>query len=254
MKYLLATTGSIEKGVGFAYFDACHLAWLLGGALFAAVCCLLYRRLSSAGRRWMRIVMAAAIVADELLKMAVLFIGGHFTVNYLPLHLCSINLFLVAWHAFRPSRTLDNYLYVACVPGALAALLFPSWTALPPSSLMHIHSFTFHILLVCYPMMLLTAGDIRPELRALPRVILLLGCLAGIAAVANKLLGTNFMFLSYASKSNPLYWFEKHMGDHLWGFAVILPLLILGMYAPQFLRLARKIIRRRRVSVRRKSL
>ena len=250
MKYLLATTGTIEAGVGFAMFDSVHLAWLAGFVLLTMLCCLLYRRLSPAGRRRMRIVMAGLIVADEALKMATLLIGGHFTVNYLPLHLCSINLFLIAWHAFRPGKTLDNYLYAVCVPAALAALLFPSWTALPPSSLMHIHSFTFHMLLACYPVMLLVGGDIRPQLRCLPRVVLLLGCLAAVAALANHLLGTNFMFLSYASRSNPLYWFKKHMGHHLWGYAVLGPLLAGGLYAPQLLRALRRL-RRRHLAVHR---
>lgn len=248
MKYLLATSGTIEKGVGFAMFDACHLTWLAGFAVFTVLCCLLYRRLGAVGRRRMRIAMAAAIVADEGLKMATLFIGGNFSVNYLPLHLCSINLFLIAWHAFRPSKTLDNYLYVACVPGALAALLFPNWTALPPTSLMHIHSFTFHMLLACYPLMLLVGGDIRPQVKTLPKVAVLLACLVAIAATANEIFGTNFMFLSYASRSNPLYWFEKHFGDHLWGYAVLVPLLVVGMYAPELLRLVKR--RRRGFAIR----
>lgn len=240
MKYLLATTGTIETGVGFKMFDACHLTWLAGIALFLLALCLLYRRLAPKGRMLMRCVIAGLVLADEALKMIVLLIGGNFTVNYLPLHLCSINLFVIAWHVIRPSQTLDNYLYAVCVPGALAALLFPSWTALPPSSLMHIHSFTFHALLVCYPLMLLAGGDIRPRARTLPKVLLLLGCLACIAALANRLLGTNFMFLSYASKSNPLYWFKKNWGHHLLGYAVILPVLLAGLYGPEMLREARK--------------
>ncbi len=244
MQYLWETTGSIESGVGFRMFGRCHWGWLLAGALFVAACALLYRRLDGSARRRMRFLAGGAVIADELFKMAILFIGGHFTVNYLPLHLCSINVFLVAWHMFRPSRTLDNYLYLICVPGAMAALLFPSWTALPLANLMHIHSFTFHILLVCYPVMLLAAGEIRPELRTLPKVGLLLACLAGIAALANEILGTNFMFLSEASRSNPLYWFKQHMGHHLWGYAVIAPVLVLGMYAPQIIHAARLAHRR----------
>ncbi len=243
MIYLLATTGTIEDGVGFAMFDACHLTWLVGFVLFTALCCLVYRCLCATGRKRMRIAMAALIVADEALKMVTLLIGGNFSVNYLPLHLCSINLFLIAWHAFRPSKTLDNYLYAVCVPAALAALLFPNWTALPPSSLMHIHSFTFHMLLACYPVMLLSGGDIRPQGRYLPKVVLLLCCLAAIAATANRVLGTNFMFLSYASKSNPLYWFEKNWGDHLWGYAVLAPVLMGSMYAPELLRTVRRRVR-----------
>lgn len=247
MKYLLATTGSIEKGVGFSMFDTCHLLWLAGMLSFMIVCSLAYRRMGLAARRRMRLAMAAAIVADEGLKMVVLFIGGNFTVNYLPLHLCSINLFLIAWHAVRPSRVLDNYLYISCTPGALAALLFPSWTALPPTSLMHIHSFTFHILLATYPVMLLVGGDIRPQLRTLPRVLLLLAGLAGIATAANQLLGTNFMFLAYAPKDNPLYWFDRNWGSHLWGYAVLVPALILGLYAPELVHAAKH---RRRPAVR----
>lgn len=244
MKYLLATTGSIEDDVGFEPYDACHLIWLAGFVAFTVICCLLYRKLQPEGRRWMRIIMAGGIVADELLKMAVLFIGGTWTKNYLPLHLCSVNLFLIAWRAFRPSRTLDNFLYVACIPGALAALLFPSWTALPPTSLMHIHSFTFHILLVCYPVMLLAGGDIRPDVKTLPKVLLLLACLAGVAAIVNAILDTNYMYLAEAEKGNPLYWFEKNMGNHLWGFAVIFPALALVMYAPQIFRAVYKGLRR----------
>ncbi len=246
MQYLLATTGTIEDGVGFAMFDLCHLTWLAGFAAFAAACCLIYRRLGEDGRRRMRHAMALAILADEALKMAALLIGGNFTVNYLPLHLCSINLFLIAWHALRPSATLDNYLYAICVPAALAALLFPNWTALPPSSLMHIHSFTFHILLATYPLMLLAGGDIRPQVRTLPGVIALLFALAGIAAAANEMLGTNFMFLSYATRSNPLYFFEKHLGNHLWGYVILGPLLIGSMYAPQIIQAVRLHRHRRR--------
>ncbi len=240
MKYLLATTGTIEPGLGFAMFDGVHIAWLIAFVLFTLTCCLFYRRLRPQDRKVMRITMAALIGADEGLKMAALLIGGNFSVNYLPLHLCSINLFLIAWHAFRPSRTLDNYLYAICIPAASAALLFPNWTALPAANLMHIHSFTFHMLLACYPVMLLSGGDIRPDARALPGVIALLIILAGIAAAANSLLGTNFMFLSYASRSNPLYWFEANMGSHLWGFIIILPPLLLGMYAPELLRAHRR--------------
>lgn len=235
MKHLLATTGTIEKGVGFDLFGACHLTWLAVLLAFMLVCCIAYRRMNTASRRWLRLLMAAAILADEALKMAVLLIGGTFTVHYLPLHLCSINLFLIAWHALRPSPTLDNYLYITCTPGALAALLFPSWTALPPTSLMHIHSFTFHILLATYPVMLLSGSDIRPQLRAVPQALLLLAGLAGIATAANQLLGTNFMFLAYAPTDNPLYWFERNWGSHLWGYAVLIPVLIGGLYAQEIL-------------------
>lgn len=230
--YWLETTGSIKKGVGFSHFDALHLGWLAVFAVFTMALCLYYRRQDAAGRGRLRKGMACAIVADELFKMAVLFIGGNYTKNYLPLHLCSINIFLIAYHAWKPGKVLDNFLYTVCIPGALAALLFPSWTKLPLANCMHIHSFTIHILLAAYPIMLLAGGDIRPDYRKIPRVLTLLACLAAVAQAVNLWLGTNYMFLMEAEKGNPLQWFEKAFGSHLIGFAVLIPLILVVMYLP----------------------
>lgn len=230
--YWLETTGSIEKGVGFSQFSLLHLGWLGFFLLFSVGMCAVYRKLDSKKRKTARYVISGAIVADELFKMAVLFIGGHYTKNYLPLHLCSINIFLIAYHAWKPSHVLSNFLYAVCIPGALAALLFPGWTKLPLANFMHIHSFTIHILLVVYPLMLLAAGEIRPDWRTIPRLIGILGAFALVALAVNLLLDTNYMFLMYAPKNNPLYLFEKAFGNHLVGFAVIMPCVLALMYLP----------------------
>lgn len=99
---------------------------------------------------------------------------GAFLPKYLPLHLCSIHIILIAVHAVRPSKGLENFLYAIWIPGALAALLFPAWTPLPPANFMRIHSAAVHILPAAYPIMLTAGGDIRPAVRELPRTLLLL--------------------------------------------------------------------------------
>ena len=232
MEYLLATTGSIENGVGFSPYDGCHIAWLVFAAVCIAGCCLLYRTRGDRGRRRMRFAIAGLIIADELLKMAVLIIGDNYTKNYLPLHLCSVNLFLIAWHAFRPTKTLDNFLYVACIPGALAALLFPTWTKLPITNFMHWHSFTVHILLTAYPVALTAGGTIRPHAKYLPRCLLFLAALAVPIYGLNLLFDTNFMFLMRADSGNPLLLFETLLGSHLWGFPIIGGAVFAVMYLP----------------------
>ena len=123
----------------------------------------------------MRFTFAVLLIADELFKVIGLAAYGNYTPQYLPLHLCSINILLTAVHAVKPSRLLDNFLYVVCIPAAVAALLFPTWTALPAANFMHIHSFTVHILLAVYPIMLTAGGDIQPRLRFIPN------CLAFLA-------------------------------------------------------------------------
>ena len=48
----------------------------------------------------------------------------------------------------------------------------------------------------------------------------------------NLLWDTNFMFLMRPDKGNPLELFEKLLGSHLWGFPILLPIVILIMHLP----------------------
>jgi hypothetical integral membrane protein (TIGR02206 family) len=229
------TVETIPPGRGFPLFGAIHLAWLTVFLLIAVINCYWYRKRSIATRlRWRRGV-AILLIADEIFKFIVLAAGGNLSWFYLPLHLCSINIFLILWHAISPNRHIGAFLYTVCIPGAVAALLFPAWNTLPVSSAMHIHSFTAHILLALYPVVLTAAGEIRPTLRQLPLCLAILAALAGLVYGVNLLLGTNFMFLMYAEEGNPLAWFYIHWGSHLWGFPVIAAGVIAVMYLPMIL-------------------
>ena len=230
------TVETIPPGSGFPLFGVTHLAWLGAFLLITAINCCWYRKLSITGRmRWKRTV-TILLIADEIFKFTVLFIGWNLSWFYLPLHLCSINIFLILWHAISPNRHVGAFLYTVCIPGALAALLFPAWDTLPISSAMHIHSFTAHILLALSPTVLTVAGEIRPTLRQLLPCLGMLAVLALAVYGVNLLLGTNFMFLMYAEVGSPLAWFYNHWGSHLWGFPVIAAGVILVMYLPVIFR------------------
>lgn len=232
MKYWFDTSETIQKGVGFTHFDPSHLFWLVCTVLFILCLCRVYRHSGSDARIRLRKGMAAAILGNELFKTVMLLIGGNWNPDYLPLHLCSVNIILIAIHAVRPGKLLDNFLYAVCIPGAAAALLFPSWTKLPVMNFMYLHSFTVHILLMAYPIMLCAGGDLKPDHRYIPKCVALLGTLALVALCANLVFDTNFMFLMSASKSNPLYVFKKLFGSHLVGFAVLIPVVFGVMYLP----------------------
>lgn len=232
MEYFFETSGTIPKGVGFKHFDTCHLLWLLGFVAVTALCCLLYKKLNEKNRAVMRYVIAALIVGDELFKIAGLAAFGNYSLDYLPLHLCSINIVLIAIHAAKPCRTLNSFLYTVCIPGAVVALLFPTWTKLPAANFMHIHSFTVHILLALYPIVLTVNGDIKINARDIPRCLALLSAFAVFAIGMNACLDTNFMFFADVSKGNPLYWFEKAFGNHLFGYPILVATVLFLMYAP----------------------
>ena len=178
----------------FALYGPVHRFWL---GLCLALCIagfLLFRRLGEKGRRRVLLALTVLLLADELLKDIPALITGQFVWAFLPFHLCSINLFICVWYTLRPNPIAAEVLYALCLPGATAALLFPSWQAVPMWNFIHIHSFTVHIMLVLFPVLLLTGG-FRPNPRRLPAVFGVLLIDTTAAALCNHFLGTNFMFL-----------------------------------------------------------
>ena len=141
-------------------------------ALVTVLAALLYRKSSDKTRFIIRLVISILLLADEAVKQILLFSTGQFNWDYLPLHLCSINIFIVLIHVITGSRYVAEALFALCLPAAAAALLFCSWTMLPLLNLMTIHSFTVHALLFMYPVLLL-AGGFRPDVKKLVRSSLL---------------------------------------------------------------------------------
>lgn len=130
------TVDTIGEGFGFSLFGARHLVTLALYIGFAALNCKLYKAADEKKRAQLRGLFAVLLLTDEAFKQIGLQIGGNFNWDYLPLHLCSINIFLIALYAWKPSRLLDNFLYFICIPAATAALLFPTWTSLPAANFM----------------------------------------------------------------------------------------------------------------------
>ena len=232
MQYFLDTVETIPQGVGFSHYGTLHLVWLAIFLVLTVANCIWYRKMGEKGKvRWKKTI-ALLIIADEIFKMIMLTIGNRYLWDYLPLHLCSVNILLIALHAFRPNKTLGGYLYTVCIPGAIAALLFPSWTLLPLDNFMHLHSFTIHILLAMYPIVLGFAGELSAQVRHIPKYLGILVIFAVLALIANLLLDTNFMFLMFAEPGNPLYLFQETWGSHLLGFPVLLAAVLIVMYVP----------------------
>ena len=108
MELFWQTTGTIKKGYGFSHFDHIHLLWLAAFLVIAVACSLVYKKCSEKGRRNMRYIFAALLLADELFKIIGLVTHGNYNPNYLPLHLCSINIILITLHAIKPNRVLGS--------------------------------------------------------------------------------------------------------------------------------------------------
>lgn len=226
------TKDNIPDGVGFQAFDLTHLTWLLAGALLCVAACLLYKRLDDRKRQTMLRILGGYIFFQEMLKNVIVAVVDEFTPGYLPFHLCGINILLIAFDIFKPTKVVRTFLYYFAIPGALLALTFPNWTSQPVWNFFHLHSFTIHILLTMYPLLLVTTGEVARDLKSAFKSVLLLVGLAIPIYGLNLLWDTNFMFLMEPDKGNPLELFEKLLGSHLWGFPILLPVVMLVMHLP----------------------
>lgn len=234
------TSDHIPEGVGFQAYGLTHILWLLAGLIFCCAACIFYGKLSENRRKIFLKVLGIYIFAQEMVKNLVLILLDEFSWGYLPFHLCGINILLIAFDTVKQTKTARSFLYYFAIPGAALALLFPNWTSMPVWNFFHLHSFTIHILLVLYPLLLVTTGEVSTDLKSAFQGILLLVAIAIPVYGLNLLWGTNFMFLMKPDSGNPLELFEKLLGSHLWGFPILLPVVVLVMYLPIFIMKRRK--------------
>ena len=202
MDAFLCTKTTIGEGMGMGSYSPCHVLWLAAGALYIAIVSRLYARGDGESRRTIRILVALLVLADEALKYLVTIPTGQWEWSFLPLHLCSISVFVIALHAFHPDDRVAEYL----------------------------HSFTIHILIVSYPVMLL-CGGFRPCFRRLVYSFPFLAVAVVVAVVANRFLDTNFLFLNSGDEGNPLSFLEKLVGGwYVLAFPLIAALVWSIMY------------------------
>lgn len=153
---------------GYPLFGAVHLGELEA----VAVCILLtarwYRRSLEHTRRRILWGVTVLLLADEAVLVIAMLATGQWNWSYLPLHLCSIHIFLCTTCTLTGKDWCKEELYALCAPGAAIALLCPGWLGTKAWSLINLHSVTLHGLLVLYPV-LLVAGGFRPQVRRLRR-------------------------------------------------------------------------------------
>lgn len=229
------TKDTIADGFGFKIFGSTHILWLCAFVVLCTVSIIIYKKLNSDRRNIMRICVAITVFVLETVKNCVAFAVGNFQVGHLPFHLCGISFVLISFSIFKRSKIVENFLYYIGIPGAMLALLTPDWTRLPCNNFFHIHSFVIHMFLVLYPLLLVAGGDLKPDLKSMPKCAALLIGFAAPALIINFIAKTNFMFLMRTDNIGFLLLFKNIFGAHQWAFPILLPIVLSVMYLPIFI-------------------
>ena len=234
MEYFFLIDRHLPEGVGIQMYGPAHILWMIAGIIVCVLLCLYYRRQGAPRRKCLARYLALFILFLELFRIAAQIIAGVFRADYLPLHLCALSTFLTLIHAFRGGKLLDNILYGLCMPSAIAALIFSDWLQYPVLNIQSIQSFLIHIMLMSYPVMRMSGGDLRPKAKMLPKCLLFIIAIAVPLFFLNKLLHTNFFFLNWPSPGSPLEFFSGLWGNpgYIFGIFIIIAVLWLILYLP----------------------
>lgn len=222
MRYFFTPEQALPAGVGFQPLGWAHLLMLAGLTVLTAALVALGCRMEQRNRLRMLRGISVFMVVMELLKDLILAVQGAFDLGYLPLHLCSIDMFICLYWAYHPEREGGGQcLYSLGLSGGVAALLFPDWWNMPLWHFQSLHSFVYHALLVAVPLIAVISGMVRPRLREVWRPMLFLAAVAVPVCGLNRLLGTNYMFLQAPVPGTPLDWCAKCPGGYLLGYGLL---------------------------------
>ncbi len=231
MEPWLYTSEAIPDGYGMGTFSIGHIAWLVAAAVICITLGRRYRADDEEKRARIRKILGILLIADEIYKYVVTISTGQWIWEFLPLHLCSISVFIAFFHAFTGWIYFAEYLYAVSLPTALMALVFPDWMNLPFFNLMCFHSFSIHVLIMLYPSMLLFGG-FRPSARRLMKLIPFIFIYGVAIYFVNNALGSNFFFMNGAAEGNPLSILERYIGG--W-YRVAFPIIAAIVWLPMYL-------------------
>lgn len=147
-------------------------------------------------------VMGIVLVCSMLVTEGLLVFQGRWR-EAIPLHLCSISAMAAVWFTFCSKQFLLDFLWYLGMPGAALALMFPALASSVFQPLMNVSYYMTHALILMIPLCRVVTGMLPQKGRTLQMLLLLLG-LAGLAAVANSVLGTDFLFLASPPAGTPL--------------------------------------------------
>ena len=228
-----------SQGGGFSLFGSTHLLMLGCLAALIATLCIVYKHLDKSGRiLTLRAVALTTFTMEAVRQITFPLLQGHYWLENIPLHLCALSIFIEVIHAFYPNKTTREILYCLCLPGAIAALLFPNWTMYSLLNFYCLQSFIIHAFHIAFPLMLLTSGDYRPNAKELWRAALFLAILLPPIYFLNQKLSTNYFFINAGSEGSPLEVFVKWAGvpGFLLPYAGLLGVVWFLMYLPWHIR------------------
>lgn len=219
----------------FSHFCPEHIGMLIVIAIAVTIGLLVLRRSSEDHARKAAIILSVALFLGEALQDVFLLSEGRNYIDFLPLHLCNLGIFVNLLAAFTRGKLRSFFAEISLVlimPGAVGALLFPDWTYKPFWSYLPMLCFFTHTLLVFIPLFFLVRENVNVSFKHFWYPCLFLAFVTPPIYILNQNTGKNYMYLMYPPESSPLEWIHNLTGDtyYIAGLAVCIILILVLEY------------------------
>ena len=237
MDYFWKQQDDIPQGMGYPLFGAAHLISVAITLAFTIFLLAVITRLEDEKRRRIQKFIPGVMVIMEIFKDMFLVSVNRFGIGYLPLHICSIGIFVFLLREYLPwlwaKNALGEIAFIIIMPASMAALLFADWTIYyPVLNFMNIYSYVWHGMLVLYPLLIRRCNEISPSIKHIHYNLIFLMLIVPPIYVFDKHFGCNYLFVNWPVPGSPLVWLESVMGNpgYLVGYGVLTAIVILTMY------------------------
>jgi len=179
---------------------------LFGPAHLSALACVLALNLGllrlrdrpAAARMRARRILAFALVANEIAWHVWSWRTGTWTLQtMLPLHLCSLFVWLGAYLLLTGSRRVYEFAYFLGIAGPLQALLTPDAGVYGFPHFRFFQTLIAHGLILTLVLFMTLVERMRPTRRSLVRVLVGMNAYILLVAGVNTLLGSNYLFIAH---------------------------------------------------------
>jgi hypothetical integral membrane protein (TIGR02206 family) len=221
------------KGEPFQLFGTAHLIGLAVILLVELFLIFGWKNPSPRARRAFRYALAAILVANESLWHWWNWYIGQWSIQYmLPLHICSVLVWVCAWVLFTGNYAVYDYVYFLGIGAASQALFTPD---AGPYGFPH---FRFWQVLISHGAIVTTAiyltaiEGLRPTWKSFAKVAIGTNVYLAAIMIVNALIGSNYMFVAHKPETASLI---DLMPDWPWYILVLEAIgavVFLILYAP----------------------
>lgn len=219
----------------FEHFCPEHIIMLISIAVLITAGLLIARKVSDRAAMNAARILSVVVLCGEILQDILLIKDGGSLIDFLPLHLCNLGIFVNIAAAFSRGRLQSFFAEITVVllmPGAVGALLFPDWNYRPFWSYLPLLCFFTHSLLVFIPLLFLVRKKAHISFRHFWYSYLFLLVVVPPIYLLNQHAGVNYMFLMFPPENSPLEWICNVTGDkfYLLGLLAMITVILFAEY------------------------